>query len=973
MSRSILILLALAGCLTPEPEPAAAPTLLAQPQASVPQPLSLSLSTGAALVGGEPTTFQIGGATASQTLFLLVTTTPGAPPACPPQSAPECLDIGGAIRNLRTLTADADGNASFTVTLPAALPAPALAFQVVALPSGGAIGSNVVTATFLTADSDTDFDGLTAQLEVRIGTDPLLADSDDDGLSDGDELGLYLTRPLLADTDGDGLSDGDEVLVWGSDPLAADTDADGLTDGDEIEIHFTDPTLADTDADGLTDDVEVLVTFTDPNNHDTDGDTLSDGEEVDVHGTDPHSAATDADTIPAPTEIFVNLTDPTLADTDADGLDDADELQVWLTDPLLDDTDGGGVIDGTEAMVGTDPLAPSDDLRPLVLDPHWVFGREIPLTAALGAHFDPVSGEIYAARGGASSAGGGLYRTVGRSTFLQLDSFAHAASAGVAPDGSAFVPEVNGGVLFRWTDLGGKQTWVTGWHSGDDDPAAVAFQPAGYTGTALAPGEAVMVDPGYNGADEVWIFSTLAPEGERVLHADNGTLVQAQDIAISADTIWLVDDRGAADGRIYSVDAAGALTELVTDQILPNPTGIAIDPLDSSLLVLDNQLEALFRVDPADGSTRELMRNLFAVGGAGVDISTDGLQLVITADDGVFTLDRCGAGAPLGDDCNANGISDICEIEDRSAADCDLSRTLDSCQIALGTVDDCDGNGVPDTCVDCPGVDVVFVMDTSSSMDDEGAALCNQISSVGNALAALGVNARTTLLSIDSTTRSIYSCLTDSVIDIYGTTVPGSPPPNNEILGACPGGSQVASEDWARAVSVTAANHPWRAGSVRVIVPIADEGPWCGDPSSDPGVDRDSIEHAILVAQSEGVIVSPITGTGSSSAVIGLAMDLADGTGGTARSTAAADVDLTRSLVDLSVEACATANDCDGDGTPDSCQIAAGTVDDCDLTGRPDACEIDEGTADDCNHNLVPDSCDVLAGVDLSVCDTGLP
>ncbi|MFA6490637.1 MAG: hypothetical protein WCT43_01995, partial [Candidatus Magasanikbacteria bacterium] len=37
-----------------------------------------------------------------------------------------------------------------------------------------------------------------------------------------------------ADTDGDGLSDSDEVKIWLTDPLKADTDGDGYLDGSEI-------------------------------------------------------------------------------------------------------------------------------------------------------------------------------------------------------------------------------------------------------------------------------------------------------------------------------------------------------------------------------------------------------------------------------------------------------------------------------------------------------------------------------------------------------------------------------------------------------------------------------------------------------------------------------------------------------------------------------------------------------------------
>jgi Cu-Zn family superoxide dismutase len=93
------------------------------------------------------------------------------------------------------------------------------------------------------------------------------------------------------DTDEDGLTDDDEVNVYGTDPELFDTDGDGVGDGDEVEAG-TDPLVAeaveavDTDEDGLTDDDEVNVHGTDPEVFDTDGDDVGDGDEVDA-GTDP--------------------------------------------------------------------------------------------------------------------------------------------------------------------------------------------------------------------------------------------------------------------------------------------------------------------------------------------------------------------------------------------------------------------------------------------------------------------------------------------------------------------------------------------------------------------------------------------------------------------------------------------------------------------------------------------------------------
>jgi hypothetical protein len=72
----------------------------------------------------------------------------------------------------------------------------------------------------LTIASDPDNDGLTTDQEIALGTDPLVSDTDGDGLSDGDEVNVYHTNPQAADSDGDGIRDGDEI-AGGSDPLSA--------------------------------------------------------------------------------------------------------------------------------------------------------------------------------------------------------------------------------------------------------------------------------------------------------------------------------------------------------------------------------------------------------------------------------------------------------------------------------------------------------------------------------------------------------------------------------------------------------------------------------------------------------------------------------------------------------------------------------------------------------------------------------
>jgi eukaryotic-like serine/threonine-protein kinase len=76
-------------------------------------------------------------------------------------------------------------------------------------------GSDVTGHAF---GMDADEDGIPNFAELRYGTDPGDADSDDDGIIDGEEINTYFTNPLTYDTDGDGFGDGDEVYTYATHP-----------------------------------------------------------------------------------------------------------------------------------------------------------------------------------------------------------------------------------------------------------------------------------------------------------------------------------------------------------------------------------------------------------------------------------------------------------------------------------------------------------------------------------------------------------------------------------------------------------------------------------------------------------------------------------------------------------------------------------------------------------------------------------
>jgi titin len=121
-------------------------------------------------------------------------------------------------------------------------------------------------------DTDDDNDGVSDADESANGTDPLLADTDGDGVNDGaegttDTDGDGVIDPLessTADADGDGVVDqSDNANNDGSN----DSDGDGVSNEDE-STNGTDPLLADTDGDGANDGAEGTT--------DTDGDGVID-------------------------------------------------------------------------------------------------------------------------------------------------------------------------------------------------------------------------------------------------------------------------------------------------------------------------------------------------------------------------------------------------------------------------------------------------------------------------------------------------------------------------------------------------------------------------------------------------------------------------------------------------------------------------------------------------------------------------
>ncbi len=271
-------------------------------------------------------------------------------------------------------------------------------------------------------DWDGDDDGRCDGHEVLglgpIPTDPFDDDSDDDGILDSAELwGSNPTNPVMADTDGDGLCDGGvntpsgtgtnlscSCTVGAASGIDDHPNPNGLGEDDNgngsWDVGETNPNQHDTDGDGIGDGIEKLgfstsrqsmipatdmlgravsVTYPacgclDPLVEDTDHDGLSDGyEDADGDGNFDFlpSDFDYTDPLPGPTMPDPKETNPCDADTDDDGLNDYDErfqpnpaafYQFNRTNPLDHDTDNDWLLDGEE--VGWTCVDPGFDLDP---------------------------------------------------------------------------------------------------------------------------------------------------------------------------------------------------------------------------------------------------------------------------------------------------------------------------------------------------------------------------------------------------------------------------------------------------------------------------------------------------------------------------------------------------------------------------------------------------------------------------------
>jgi hypothetical protein len=141
------------------------------------------------------------------------------------------------------------------------------------------------------------------------------------------------------------------------------------------------------------------------------------------------------------------------------------------------------------------------------------------------------------------------------------------------------------------------------------------------------------------------------------------------------------------------------------------------------------------------------------------------------------------------------------------------------------------------TILDQRMAEVLFMMDTSGSMNDEFDVLCNKIDDIVQGLQDGGITIDYKILGINATRNCASGTVSGSVPN----------PTVNHI------------EDWGPAVQDVAEKYSWKPGYVRIAIPMGDEGSQDGNPWNSS--DDDAIDRAKEAAKANYVGVIPIIGT----------------------------------------------------------------------------------------------------------------
>ena len=338
------------------------------------------------------------------------------------------------------------------------------------------------------------------------------------------------------------------------------------------------------------------------------------------------------------------------------------------------------------------------------------------------------------------------------------------------------------------------------------------------------------------------------------------------------------------------------------------------------------------------------------------DCNSNGLDDVCDIDCGVAAgpcdLPGCGLSADCNTDgvpddceadCNSNGVPDDCDIAAGTSLDCNTNGIPDDCDIAIGTSLDCNTNGVPDDCeVDC---------NTNGIPDDCDIAAMTSPDCDANAIP-------------DECDLAFGASGCPFTFTLFENTTTGDDsrfigPPDDTFYGL---GGQIVTYEFDCGLIID--------GPGPDITVYEIDGGTAEFNYMTVWVSQDGVTfHNIDSARFNAINIPGDETHGNNS--FARSYDLypsglnwvryvridGDGTGGSGSSTGF-DLDAIGAVNRLG-------RDCDSSGTLDACEVLG----DCDSDDIPDSCYLAENLDPDCNGNSTIDECDVRSLASLD-CDS---